>query len=181
MANFNTTVNIVPDRNLRHTTKSRILKANYGDGYEQRTADGINNIGEEWDLQWTNRTLLESNKILRFLELRQGSEAFDWYPPGYEISSTTDGSNTSQLIDSTQYFTNRYIGATVTNTTDSTSATILTIDAAYTLGLSSDIFTTGESYTIYPTWKYVCEEWNATMPQDGIQTVSAKFRRVFEP
>ena len=46
MADFNTDVNITPDRNLKHTTKPRVLKAKYGDGYEQRAGDGINILEE---------------------------------------------------------------------------------------------------------------------------------------
>jgi len=183
MADFNTDVNITPDRNLKHTTKPRVLKAKYGDGYEQRAGDGINTLEESWDLVWSNRTLAESNKILKFLEDQGGYSAFDWYPPGYEISSSATSTTADKLVDSTQYFTTRYLNATITNTTDSpdTTATITAIDSGTTLSLSSDIMESGDSYLIEPSLKYVCEEWNASMPQDGYQTVTAKFRRVFEP
>jgi len=180
MANFNTEVNINPDKGMRGSQKPRILIAKYGDGYEQRTGAGIHTEEEEWDLTWTNRTTNEGNKIIKFLEDQGGVTAFDWYPTGYEISSTTTSANTDKLIDTSVYFTNRYLNATVSNTTDSTTAVVEVVDSGTQLSLSSDIMASGESYTIYPYQKYVCEEWNATMPVDGVQTISAKFRRVFE-
>ena len=181
MANFNTEVNITPDRGLKINSKPRVLVAKYGDGYEQRTSAGINTEEESWDLKWTNRTLNEGNKIVKFFEDQGGVTAFDWYPAGYEISSTTTSANTDKLIDTNVYFTNRYLNATVSNTTDSTTATVEIVDSGTQLSLSSDIMASGESYTIYPYKKYICSEWSATHPQNGVQTITAKFRRVFEP
>ena len=180
MANFNTEVNIVPDRGLRVDSKPRVLVAKYGDGYEQRTSAGINTEEESWQLSWTNRTTNEGNKITKFLEDQGGVTAFDWYPAGYEISSTATSTTSDKLVDTAQYFTNRYLNATVSNTTDTTTATITAVDSGTTLSLSSDIMVSGESYTIYPYKKYVCSEWSATQPQNGVQTITAKFRRVFE-
>ena len=180
MANFNTEIGINPDKGMKGTQKPRTLVAKYGDGYEQRVGAGINTEEETWDLQWTNRTTNEGNKIIKFLEDQGGTAAFDWYPTGYEISSTTTSANTDKLIDTSVYFTNRYLNATVSNTTDSTTAVVEVVDSGTQLSLSSDIMASGESYIIYPYQKYVCEEWNATMPVDGVQTISAKFRRVFE-
>ena len=181
MANFNTEVAISPDRGLKLNQKPRVLTAKYGDGYEQRTSLGINIEEETWNLSWANRPTTQANKIIKFFEDQQGVTAFDWYPVGYEISSTTTSANQDKLIDTNVYFTNRYINATVTNTTDSTTATVEAVDSGTQLSISSDIMASGESYTIYPYQKYICEEWNTTIPVNGIQTVTAKFRRVFEP
>ena len=181
MADFNSDVNINPDKGMSAKQKPRTLVAKYGDGYEQRVSAGIHVEEEEWDLRWTNRSTADGNKIIKFFEDLQGKTAFDWYPVGYEISSTTTSDATDKLIDSTQYFTNRYLNATVSNTTDSTTATVTAIDSATQLTIDSNIMASGESYTIYPKKKYICQEWNATYPQNGIQTISAKFRRVFEP
>ena len=41
MANFNTDVNIIPDRGVGTDQAARTYKAAYGDGYEQRVAAGI--------------------------------------------------------------------------------------------------------------------------------------------
>jgi len=181
MANFNTDININPDRSLKVNQKPRVLTAKYGDGYEQRTGSGINTDEEEWDLKWTNRTFNEGNKIIKFFEDHAGVTSFDWYPEGYQISSTATGTNTDKLIDTNSYFTNRYLNATVSNTTDSTTAVVEVVDSGTQLSLSSDIMASGESYTIYPYKKYICSEWTSTIPHNGVQTITAKFKKVFEP
>lgn len=180
MANFNTDVNITPDRGLRSSQKPRTFVANYGDGYQQRVAAGINNIPEEWTLTWKNRASAEANKIIKFLEDLNGTSSFDWYPPGYDIGSTTTSAATNKLIDTSQYFTKRYLNATVTDSASNT-AVINAIDSATQLTLSADIMASGETYTIYPYLKFICSSWDITEPVQGFRTVSAKFTRVFEP
>ena len=115
MANFNTEVDVNPDRGLKSDQQPRILKATYGDGYEQRVAAGINNLPESWSLTWKNRSSAEANKIVKFLEVQGGVTAFDWYPAGYDISSTTTSYVASKLVDTSQYFTARYLNTTVTD------------------------------------------------------------------
>lgn len=62
------------------TTKPRVRTAPFGDGYEQRLADGINNAPRSWSLVF-NRPTAEADVILAFFEARNGAEAFDWTPP----------------------------------------------------------------------------------------------------
>ena len=183
MANFNTDVNLIPDRGVGTDQAARVLKANYGDGYEQRVAAGINNLPESWSLSWNNKTLNEGNKIIKFLEDHKGVTAFDWYPPDTEISSTTTSVATNKLIDDNQYFTNRLLGVTVTDSTSPTpqTATVTAVDSATQLSLSADIMVDAEDYTIYPTKKYKCEKWATSIPFVGFRTVSATFIKVFEP
>ena len=183
MANFNTDVNLIPDRGVGTDHTARVLKANYGDGYEQRVAAGINNLPESWSLSWNNKTLNEGNKIIKFLEDHKGVTAFDWYPPDTEVSSTTTSVATKKLIDTTQYFTNRLLGVTVTDSTSPTPqiATVTSVDSATQLTLSANIISNGEAYTINPYKKYKCSTWNVTTPVLGYKNVSATFIRVFEP
>jgi len=180
MANFNTDVNITPDRGLKTTQKPKVLSIAYGDGYEQRIADGINNLPEEWTLSWKNRTIAETNKMIKFFEDLEGVTTFDWYPPGYEISSTTTSAITNKLVDTSQYFTNRYLGTTVTDSATNI-ATVVNIDSPTKLSLSSNIMSSGETYTIYPYKKYICEEWSVTAIVNEHRSITAKFNRKFEP
>ena len=180
MANFNTDVNIVPDRGVKTSQKVRTFKANYGDGYEQRVAAGINNLPESWSVSWNNRSLSDANKVIKFLEDQKGVTAFDWYPPDTEISSTTTSAATNKLIDTTQIFTNRLLNTTVTDQGANT-AKVITVNSTTQLTLDSDLMASGETYTIYPTKKYKCEQWNTEIPFSGIRTVSATFVKVFEP
>ena len=180
MANFNTDVNIVPDRGISTDQSPKVLVASYGDGYEQRVAAGINNIPESWSLTWNNRTNADANKVIKFLEDQEGVTAFDWYPPDSEISSATTSASTSKLVDTTQYFTKRYLNTTVTDSASGT-ATITAIDSATTLSLSSDLMSNQETYTIYPYKKYTCNKWSVETPFLGYKSISATFTRVFEP
>jgi phage-related protein len=63
----------------------RILKASFGDGYSQRSADGINNIVDRYELTWENIDRAEANTILAFLKARAGIESFYWTPPGETV------------------------------------------------------------------------------------------------
>ena len=180
MANFNTEVNITPDRGLKADQAPRVLRATYGDGYEQRAADGINNLPEKWNLTWKNRTSAEANKIVKFLEDQGGVTAFDWYPTGYDIASTTTSAATKKLIDTTQYFTARYLNTTVTDS-GGTTTTVTAVDSATQLSLAADVLSSAEIYTIYPYKKYVCDKWSAQETLSGIRTITATFTKVFEP
>ena len=141
MANFNTDVNIVPDRGVSLDQSARIFKANYGDGYEQRVGAGINTLPESWSLSWNTRSSADGNKIIKFLEDRNGTEAFDWYPPDTLIDSEITSKIVNSLKDTNQTFTKRYLGATVT-ADGGTTSTITSINTAGdTLSLSSDLFT----------------------------------------
>ena len=114
MANFNLDVNVNPDRGLKTSSQPRDLIASYGDGYEQRVAAGINNVPEVWELTWKNRTSADSSKVSKFLEDHGGVTSFDWFPTEYNIASTTTGVSTKKLIDTSQYFSSRYLNTTVT-------------------------------------------------------------------
>jgi phage-related protein len=180
MANFNTEVNINPDRGQKLDTQPDVYKSTYGDGYEQRVGKALNNIKETWSLSWKNRTTAESNKIIKFLEDQGGVTAFDWFPTGYDIASTTTSAASKKLIDTTQYFTQKYLNTTVTDS-GGTTTTVVGIDSATQLSLATDILTSGEVYTIYPYKKYVCDKWSTVDSLSGVRSVTATFRQVFEP
>lgn len=75
------TFTYTPDYGAQVSVKPRVRIAQFGDGYEQRIADGINVRAQVWSLQFTNRTDTEAGNITTFLEARNGVEAFDWTPP----------------------------------------------------------------------------------------------------
>ncbi len=59
-----------------------VLTAQFGDGYNQRTPDGINNIVATWQVQWDNLLDSDANSIDSFLIGKAGATAFLWTPPG---------------------------------------------------------------------------------------------------
>jgi phage-related protein len=71
----------VPDRGYTRTTKPRILLNQFGDGYAQRTRDGINNIVSEWNLTFTSKSISQAEAIIAFFEATYGVDYIDWTPP----------------------------------------------------------------------------------------------------
>lgn len=71
----------VPDYEAPLSEEPRVLRAPFGDGYEQRVGDGINNNPRKWSLTFDCRDEDEGDAILAFLRAHSGVEAFDWTPP----------------------------------------------------------------------------------------------------
>ncbi len=63
------------------TTTYRTLKAQFGDGYAQMAADGLNNRMDSWPLQFAC-TPSEMQAIKAFMDAQGGYKAFNWTPPG---------------------------------------------------------------------------------------------------
>ena len=58
----------------------RVLKAQFGDGYSQEVADGINNEVQSWPLQFVG-TRAEVIAIRDFFRRHGGYKGFFWTPP----------------------------------------------------------------------------------------------------
>ena len=55
---------IRPDKSLTRKSKPKVHLATFGDGYEQRLADGINSIAEVFNLSFATRTKEEIDDIV---------------------------------------------------------------------------------------------------------------------
>lgn len=68
-----------PRINANAEIKFATRKAKFGDGYEQIAGDGINNRGQQWDLEFVGdeKTI---KAIADFLDKREGRKAFYWKP-----------------------------------------------------------------------------------------------------
>ena len=75
------TFTYTPDFGAELKEVPRVRVAKFGDGYEQRSAEGINAIQEVWSLSFNTRTNAERDAIRAFLRARAGVEAFDWTTP----------------------------------------------------------------------------------------------------
>ncbi len=88
----------VLDRGAGRTTQRRVLSAKFGDGYEQRVLDGINNIEETYDVSFRNRAKAEIDTIADFLDDQQpssftlsiGEDTVKVVCDSYSISYTND-------------------------------------------------------------------------------------------
>ena len=90
---FNTTSDhgsrqIVPDKGLSSKEKPRVLMASFGDGYEQRIANGINALEQNFSLRFKTRTKEEIDDIIAFFVAKKGVTAFD-----YVVSDSNAGSS----------------------------------------------------------------------------------------
>lgn len=74
-----------PDFGYSIEKEPRVLRSAFGDGYEQRLADGINTAPRSFSLSFASRTQSERDTIIAFIEARYTStgvvESFDWTPP----------------------------------------------------------------------------------------------------
>jgi phage-related protein len=64
------------------TLAPKVLMADFGDGYNQRFADGINSNPENWQLRWGLLNQTQMTEVWSFLKARNGAEAFLWAAPG---------------------------------------------------------------------------------------------------
>lgn len=75
------TTQAIPDRSLQQSSKPRVLTAKFGDGYEQRLADGINSIEQEFTLSFNTRPDSEIDDIVAFFDDKKGVASFDYTYP----------------------------------------------------------------------------------------------------
>lgn len=61
--------------------EKNILVAKFGDGYEQRTPNGLNYVRQKWSIQWENISLTDLQTIESAIATtRYGADAFLWTP-----------------------------------------------------------------------------------------------------
>lgn len=72
---------IRPDKSLTRKSKPKVHLATFGDGYEQRLADGINSIAEVFNLSFATRTKEEIDDIVGYFESLKGVTAFNFTIP----------------------------------------------------------------------------------------------------
>lgn len=68
------------DPGLADTKKVNMRSFQYGDGYSQEVADGINNVSSTFSLNFTNRTQVTIQAIDDFL-IAQAGAPFTWVTP----------------------------------------------------------------------------------------------------
>lgn len=71
-----------------HDTEFKTLESNFGDGYTQAVAEGLNSERESWNLVWENEDIADVQTIKTFLKARAGYQPFYWTAPGEETPKT---------------------------------------------------------------------------------------------
>lgn len=72
---------VQPTFPVKTSTKMRLRKAKFGDGYSQRSEDGINAEAVSWSLVFENLTTAEKDTVVNFLKAEKGVNVFFWTPP----------------------------------------------------------------------------------------------------
>tara|TARA_Y100000817_G_scaffold196288_1_gene153509 strand:+ start:528 stop:926 length:399 start_codon:yes stop_codon:yes gene_type:complete len=78
---------VVPDKTLQRQTSPKVRIAAFGDGYQQRIADGINTLEDVFTANFTNRTKAEADDIEAFFRDKKGVSSFDFTFPDSNSSS----------------------------------------------------------------------------------------------
>jgi len=77
---------VVPDKGLTLDNNPKVLLASFGDGYEHRIADGINNLPQTFNLSFATRPKVEIDDIVDFFENKGAVTPFD-----YVVSDSNSG------------------------------------------------------------------------------------------
>lgn len=69
-----------PTRGSGKNTTARFLKADLGDGYTQRSGDGIQTTKDNWSVTFEALDTTDANTLIAFFEERDGYQNFTWIP-----------------------------------------------------------------------------------------------------
>ena len=72
---------VVPDKTMNTGNTPRVHIAKFGDGYEQRIGNGINNLEQEYSVAFTTRAKADIDDIVAFFETKAGVTSFDFVVP----------------------------------------------------------------------------------------------------
>jgi phage-related protein len=90
-----------PDKALTKNSTPKVLTANFGDGYEQRIADGINTLNENYSLNFATRPKADIDDIVAFLDTQKGVANFILTLP--DTNNTTRTGERDVKVVSTNY------------------------------------------------------------------------------
>jgi len=90
-----------PDKSMTKQSTPRVLVANFGDGYEQRIADGINTLNETYSLTFATRLKADIDDIVAFLDGKKGVNNFTLTLP--DTNNTTRTGERDVKVITTNY------------------------------------------------------------------------------
>lgn len=72
------TFTYTPDYGASYEIKPNVRVTKFGDGYEQRQANGLNTQAKTWKLKFSLRSDTEASAIISFLSSQGAVSSFDW-------------------------------------------------------------------------------------------------------
>lgn len=174
------------DRSPGVSYKPRIIKFSFGDGYEQRAIDGINNIDQTFDISFNNRLEADMENLITFFETNAGVTAFGFAPTHYPTATATNvASNVITGTGLTGFDSDSWVLLTGTSAYDSSysidsggtnNSTTLTVYSP-TIGSPGETGT----FTVHKAVGVVCESWSISQPNTGVLSLRATLQRVYQP
>jgi phage-related protein len=79
----------IPPSSVRKRPEVRVLTASFGDGYQQKVADGLNNVRKVFALEWEVLTPAQADAIVTFLESHGGYKPFLYASPAAPPTSSS--------------------------------------------------------------------------------------------
>ncbi|RKG68649.1 hypothetical protein D7V80_11665 [Corallococcus sp. CA054B] len=184
-----------PDYGAQADSVPRVRKAQFGEGYTQRSGDGLNSVLRHWALQFSNLTKVDADTLEAFLRARAGVEPFEFVTPDTAWSATAQPFGVGNGVQ-TQWLLQRplssdvpdllvpatgwtvpptvYVAgvAQVAGTTYVLSASgLATFTAAPTAGAALTFTGAGELVA-----HVVCEEWHRTVKGFNAYDFTATFQ-----
>ena len=90
--NISNSAPVVPDKTLTRQSQPKVRVAKFGDGYQQRIADGINTIKDTFTVNFVNRLKAEADDIEAFFRSKNAVTAFDFtYPDSNSGTNDSEG------------------------------------------------------------------------------------------
>ena len=90
-----------PDKSMTKQSAPRVLTATFGDGYEQRIADGIKTLNETYSLSFKTRLKADIDDIVAFLDGKKGVSNFTLTLP--DTNNTTRTGERDVKVITTSY------------------------------------------------------------------------------
>lgn len=81
----------VPDFATPTAVTPRVRKVQFGDGYDQRTGDGVNTMQGRLQARFANRTKAVRDELIAFFRAHRGAGAFDMSMPDQTWAATDSG------------------------------------------------------------------------------------------
>jgi len=102
---------VVPDRGLSRSSSTRVRTAQFGDGYQQRIADGLNSIQDSFSVTFSSRPKAEADDITAFFTSKKGVTSFNFTFPDHNSSTNDSGGSPATTVkvvcaDWTQSYSN---------------------------------------------------------------------------
>lgn len=79
---------VPPAQSSQRTRNYRALKSQFGDGYVSAAPNGINNIIDDWQLNFENLSSTDRGTLITFFDSVGSWAMFTWTAPGDSVSKT---------------------------------------------------------------------------------------------